>query len=200
MLHMSETGAYTQEMLEPFSDRLANLKEILKRDSADGKHPEPIVRLMSRKLEGVGEYHNRRGEELELRLERQFNDLQASLSVLSVELVPIHQKIVALRKQLSVMSAEPKFNKTEFRAIMEELRKVDQYVHSVKRAADSTDCVGNEWMGNSWVRVDLLFPRDRSCSLVYGTAHSRWHRISRVEMLRMMSRHPSSQSTTDYTR
>lgn len=54
MLHMSETGAYTQEMLEPFSDRLANLKEILKRDSADGKHPEPIVRLMSRKLDGVG--------------------------------------------------------------------------------------------------------------------------------------------------
>lgn len=56
MLHMSETGAYTQEMLEPFSDRLANLKEILKRDSADGKHPEPIVRLMSRKLDGVGKY------------------------------------------------------------------------------------------------------------------------------------------------
>lgn len=55
MLHMSETGAYTQEMLDPFSERLANLKEILKRDAADGKHPEPIVRLMSRKLEGVGE-------------------------------------------------------------------------------------------------------------------------------------------------
>jgi len=54
MLHMSETGAYTQEMLEPFSERLANLKEIMKRDSADGKHPEPIVRLMSKKLEGVG--------------------------------------------------------------------------------------------------------------------------------------------------
>lgn len=54
MLHMSETGAYTQEMLDPFSERLANLKEILKQDSADGKHPEPIVRLMSRKLEGVG--------------------------------------------------------------------------------------------------------------------------------------------------
>jgi hypothetical protein len=56
MLHMSETGAYTQEMLEPFSERLANLKEIMKRDSADGKHPEPIVRLMSRKLEGVGKF------------------------------------------------------------------------------------------------------------------------------------------------
>lgn len=111
MLHMSETGAYTQEMLDPFNERLGSLKEILKKDSADGKHPEPIVRLMSRKLEGV---------------ERQFNDLQSSLSVLSVELVPIHQRLVALRKQLSALSAEPKPSKTEFRAILEELRKIDQ--------------------------------------------------------------------------
>ena len=63
------------------------------------------------------------------RQERQYNDLQASLSVLSVELVPLHQKIVALRKELSVMSAEPKINKAEFRNILEELRKIDQYVY-----------------------------------------------------------------------
>lgn len=60
--------------------------------------------------------------------ERQYADLQSSLSVLSVELVPIHEKLVGLRKQLSVMSAEPKYNKTEFRNILEELRKIDQYV------------------------------------------------------------------------
>ena len=63
-----------------------------------------------------------------LSVERQYRDLQSSLSVLSVELVPLHQKIVDLRKQLSVMSAEPKFNKAEFRGILEELRKIDQYV------------------------------------------------------------------------
>lgn len=64
-------------------------------------------------------------------VERQFNDLQASLSVLSVELVPLHQKIVALRKQLSVMSAEPKINKAEFRSLLEDLRKIDQCVYGV---------------------------------------------------------------------
>lgn len=58
--------------------------------------------------------------------ERQFNDLQTSLSVLSVELVPLHQKIVDLRKQLSAMSAEVKINKAEFRTILEDLRKIDQ--------------------------------------------------------------------------
>jgi hypothetical protein len=56
------------------------------------------------------------------------NNLTASLSVLSVELVPIHQRLVALRKELAVMSAEPKVNKTEFKAIVEELRKIDSYV------------------------------------------------------------------------
>jgi len=129
MLHMSETGAYTQEMLEPFSERLANLKEIMKRDSADGKHPEPIVRLMSKKLEGVGMSSHSPILSYTDKQERQYNDLQASLSVLSVELVPLHQKIVALRKELSVMSAEPKINKAEFRNILEELRKIDQCVH-----------------------------------------------------------------------
>jgi hypothetical protein len=59
--------------------------------------------------------------------------------VLSVELVPLHQKIVDLRKQLSIMSAEPKPNKTEFRAILEELRKIDQYVrHGRERSFELT--------------------------------------------------------------
>lgn len=52
---MNETGAYTEAYLEPFKERLANLKSIIKQDSDDGKHPEPIVRLMRKKLDGVGE-------------------------------------------------------------------------------------------------------------------------------------------------
>ncbi|OCF33157.1 hypothetical protein I317_02379 [Kwoniella heveanensis CBS 569] len=108
--HMNESGAYTEEILEPIKSRLEALKAVIAQDSEDGKHPEPIVRLMSRKLEGV---------------ERQLDDLSASLSVLSVELVPIHQRLVALRKQLSALAAEPKPSKTEYKAILEELRKID---------------------------------------------------------------------------
>ena len=74
--------------------------------------------------------------------ERQFNDLQTSLSVLSVELVPLHQKIVDLRKQLSAMSAEVKINKAEFRTILEDLRKIDQYVYS-PILMTSADAAGN---------------------------------------------------------
>lgn len=56
---MDETGAYTDAVLEPFKDRLENLKTIIKQDSEDGKHPEPIVLLMTKKLEGVGEQYLR---------------------------------------------------------------------------------------------------------------------------------------------
>ncbi|WVQ64685.1 uncharacterized protein L199_002852 [Kwoniella botswanensis] len=108
--HMNESGAYTEEILVPIRERLEALKNVIKQDSEDGKHPEPIVRLMLRKLEGV---------------EHQLQDLFSSLSVLSVELVPIHQRLVHLRKQLSALAAEPKPNKAEYKAILEELRKID---------------------------------------------------------------------------
>lgn len=57
--------------------------------------------------------------------ERQLDDLFASLSILSVELVPIHNRVVALRKQLAMLSAEPKPSRVELKAILEELRKID---------------------------------------------------------------------------
>jgi len=53
---LNEHGGYTEEFLRPFRERLDSLKQILTQDSEDGKHPEPIVRLMSKKIEGVGEY------------------------------------------------------------------------------------------------------------------------------------------------
>ena len=55
LLHLDETGAYTEAYLEPIQTRLAALKQIVNQDSEDGKHPEAIVRLMRKKLNGVGE-------------------------------------------------------------------------------------------------------------------------------------------------
>jgi len=52
---MNETGVYTEAMLDPLRQRLDALKDIIKQDSEDSKHPDPVVRLMMRKLEGVGE-------------------------------------------------------------------------------------------------------------------------------------------------
>ncbi|RSH89453.1 hypothetical protein EHS25_002002 [Saitozyma podzolica] len=135
--HMNESGAYTEAFLLPYRERLESLKQILRQDSAEGKHPEPIVRLMMRKLEGVGEYPERTShlsrQWANRFAERQLNELFSSLSVISVELVPIHKKLVGLRKQLALMSAEPKPNKQEYKAIMEDLRKIDGWVRSQPR-------------------------------------------------------------------
>jgi len=49
----------------------------------------------------------------------------AALSVISVELVPIHQQLVDIRKQLAFMSGDIKANKVEYKALLEELRKID---------------------------------------------------------------------------
>lgn len=127
---MNETGAYTEAVLSPMRERIDQLKDMIKRDSEDGKHPEPIVRLMTRKLEGVGEFSRtlHACQTADSEVERQHNELMHSLSFISVELLPLHQRLVALRRELAFMSGEPKLNKTEYKAILEELRKIDQFV------------------------------------------------------------------------
>lgn len=51
--------------------------------------------------------------------------MQESLSVLSVELIPVHEKLVNLRRQLAVLSARDNVTKQDLKPIMEELRKID---------------------------------------------------------------------------
>lgn len=50
--------------------------------------------------------------------------LLASLSVLSFELVPIHQRLITLRRQLAALAAR-KPTAAELDAVQEELRKID---------------------------------------------------------------------------
>lgn len=50
--------------------------------------------------------------------------LLASLSVLSVELVPIHQRLITIRRQLAAMAAR-KPTTAELTSVQEELRKID---------------------------------------------------------------------------
>ena len=51
--------------------------------------------------------------------------LQESLSVLSVELVPIHQKVVTIRRQLAALAAKEGSHKAELKVLQEELRKIE---------------------------------------------------------------------------
>jgi hypothetical protein len=51
--------------------------------------------------------------------------LQESLAVISVELIPIYEKLVTIRRQLVALAAKEGSHKAEVKPIQEELRKID---------------------------------------------------------------------------
>lgn len=108
--HLQESGIYTEADLQPFGSRLAELREIIRRDGECGRHPPQLTKLMTRKLEVC---------------EKMVRKLEGSLKVLSVELVPIHQKIISIRRQLAAAAAKPKPARAEIKQLQEELRKID---------------------------------------------------------------------------
>ncbi|KNZ55097.1 hypothetical protein VP01_276g17 [Puccinia sorghi] len=123
--HMDESGVYTETDLKPFQSRLDELKVIIIRDEdkeiaakkeaeVDGVpdeelHPEGLTKLLLRKWEECN---------------KMLKSLLASLSVLSVELVPIHQRLITIRRQLAAMAAR-KPTTAELTSVQEELRKID---------------------------------------------------------------------------
>jgi hypothetical protein len=56
------------------------------------------------------------------------NSMKESLSELSEELFPIHQKLALLRRQLVALGAKPKPPRAELKVLQEELRKIDACV------------------------------------------------------------------------
>ncbi|EGG08346.1 uncharacterized protein MELLADRAFT_105138 [Melampsora larici-populina 98AG31] len=123
--HMNQSGVYTETDLMPFQTRLDELKAIIIRDEDkeiaakkeaevdgvpdDELHPEGLTKLLLRKWDDCT---------------RMLKSLLASLSVLSFELVPIHQRLITIRRQLAALAAR-KPTAAELDALQEELRKID---------------------------------------------------------------------------
>lgn len=126
---MNQSGIYTQADLQPFAQRLQVLKQIIKKDKEEGRHPPAIVKLMMRKLDDSGKivYSGNIWHKAHTRIaiERLLQTLLKSLSVLSVELVPLHQRLVSIRRQLVAIAAKLKPSKGEIKPLVEELRRID---------------------------------------------------------------------------
>ncbi|TDL23623.1 hypothetical protein BD410DRAFT_786858 [Rickenella mellea] len=108
--HMNESAVYNEADLAPFHRRIGELRDIVRSDIESGKHPEAMTKLLERQLnecDGI------------------VTMLQESLSELSVELIPIHEKLVSLRRQLVALAAREEPSKAELKPIREELRKID---------------------------------------------------------------------------
>ncbi|KAM6496994.1 Protein of unknown function (DUF2408) domain containing protein [Amanita muscaria] len=108
--HMNESAVYNESDLAPFAQRLAELRQILQSDAENGKHPKALIKLLERHLsecEGIVKL------------------MQDSLAVLSPELLPTHQRLVIIRRQLVGLAAKEGAHKAELKPIQEELRKID---------------------------------------------------------------------------
>ncbi len=53
------------------------------------------------------------------------NGLQDNLSVLSAELLPVHERLVTIRRKLVALAAKGGLLKAELKPLQEELRKID---------------------------------------------------------------------------
>ncbi|KAI0047227.1 hypothetical protein FA95DRAFT_1606238 [Auriscalpium vulgare] len=108
--HMNESAIYNESDLAPFHRRLNDLRSIIKHDSETGKHPQAMTKLLERQLGDC---------------ESLLSTLQESLSVLSVELIPIHERLVHIRRKLVTLAAKDGPHKAELKPLQEELRRID---------------------------------------------------------------------------
>lgn len=107
--HMYESAVYNESDLAPFRARLEELRRLIHNDN-EGKHPKSLVKLLDRQL-----------SECDALVEQ----LNASLAVLSAELIHVHQRLVNIRRQLVALGAKEGSHKAELKPIQEELRKID---------------------------------------------------------------------------
>ncbi|KAI9461428.1 hypothetical protein HD554DRAFT_2028092 [Boletus coccyginus] len=108
--HLEESGLYNESDIGPFHRRLAELRSIVQHDAESGKHPEAMTKLIERQLNECDAI---------------VRSLQDSLSEISVELIPIHDRLITLRRQLVTLAAKEGSHKTELKPLAEELRKID---------------------------------------------------------------------------
>jgi len=104
---MNESAVYNESDLAPFDRRLNELRQIVHQDS---KQPKALTKLLERQLHECDAI---------------VKHMQDSLSVLSPELVPLHQKLVTIRRQLVALAAKEGSQKAELKPLQEELRKID---------------------------------------------------------------------------
>ncbi|KAF8661379.1 hypothetical protein AX16_001472 [Volvariella volvacea WC 439] len=108
--HMNESAVYNESDLAPFRKRLGDLNQILQNGATSGKHPKSLVKLLERQL---------------AECDSVLTQLENSLAVLDAELVPIHQRLVKIRRQLATLAAKEGSHKAELKPLQEELRKID---------------------------------------------------------------------------
>lgn len=108
--HMNESSIYNESDLVPFKARLSGLRQIVQQDAELGKHPKALTTLLERQLNEC---------------DAVVQQLLESLSVISPELVPVHEELVNTRRRLVALAAKEGSHKAELKPLQEVLRKID---------------------------------------------------------------------------
>ncbi|CAL1714834.1 unnamed protein product [Somion occarium] len=106
--HMNESGIYNESDLAPFHRRLAELRHIVQADAESGKHPRAMTTLLERQL---------------TECDKILRSLQESLGDLSPELIPIHERLVNIRRQLVALAAKETASQAALKEYEEQLAK-----------------------------------------------------------------------------
>lgn len=116
---VNESGIYTEADLKPYQSRLAELKEIINEgrtplqgsgDPTEMEHDAAMNKLLLHKWDVC---------------DRLVTKLASSLSSLSVELYPIHQRLITLRRSLASIAARPRPSINDVQPILAELRTIE---------------------------------------------------------------------------
>lgn len=129
---MNESGVYNERDLNPFHKRIAELRQIIKNDGESKRHSKAMIELLERQLKDCGTFSPSSQPHISssqrrrlLSIDGILKELQGSLSVISPELIPIHERLVNIRRKLAALAAKEKLKQTDIKPLLEELRKID---------------------------------------------------------------------------
>lgn len=126
---MNESAVYSEADLAPFHRRLADLRRIVQTDKEKENSPVAMAKLLERELNQCGERTLHTAFQSSFAntalAEALLQSLLESLQELSPELLPIHERLVVIRRQLVTLAARGDATKAELKPIQEELRKID---------------------------------------------------------------------------
>ncbi|GAA5982495.1 hypothetical protein JCM11641_006134 [Rhodosporidiobolus odoratus] len=124
LTHLSESGIFTSADLKPYQSRLAELKEIILTESAaahsgggppkdeqEKERDEAMTKLLLAKWELC---------------DRLVKKLSSSLTQLSTELYPLHQRLITLRRSLAAIASRPRPSSADVAPILSELRTLEE--------------------------------------------------------------------------
>lgn len=120
LTHLNESGIYTEADLKPYQSRLAELKQIIEderarassmTDAVERDRDLAMTSLLLAKWDAC---------------DRLVKKLASSLSQLAIELYPMHQRLITLRRLLASIAARPRPSAADVQPILAELRAIDE--------------------------------------------------------------------------